>query len=116
MEEDVGVGDQDETEGSGHMAGLWLALTDWKVWWMAVALTAQIVGLSFNAYFPTLSQTLGYSTTITLVLCAPPFIWTTIVAFAVSRYVASPQSSLRDSLLTHYLGILTKLGNGSGIQ
>lgn len=85
MEEDVGVGDSDETEGTGHAAGLIMALTDWKVWWMALALTSQVVGLSFNAYFPTLSKTMGYNTTVSLVLCAPPFIFTTIVAFVLSR-------------------------------
>ena len=85
MEEDVGVGDQSGEEGTGAAAGLTMAFTDWKVWWMALALTSQVVGLSFNAYFPTLSTTLGYDTTISLVLCAPPWIFTTILAFVVSR-------------------------------
>lgn len=48
MSEDVGVGDQDETEKGGHADGLWLAISDWKVWWLAFALTAQVVALSFN--------------------------------------------------------------------
>ncbi|KAF8915937.1 MFS general substrate transporter [Mucidula mucida] len=86
MEEDVGVGDQGETEEGGQIRGLILAIKDWKVWWMSLALTAQVIGLSFNAYFPTLSQTMGYSYTISLVLCAPPFIFTTIMAFIVSRH------------------------------
>ncbi|QRW04887.1 major facilitator superfamily transporter [Ceratobasidium sp. AG-Ba] len=46
-------------EGAFH--GFFLAIKDWKVWWLALALTAQVVGLSFNAYFPTLTATLGYN-------------------------------------------------------
>lgn len=86
MEEDAGVGDEDETEVGGQAAGLWLALKDWKVWWMSLALTSQVVALSFNAYFPTLSATLGFNPTVTLLLCAPPFIFTAILAFFLSRH------------------------------
>jgi hypothetical protein len=83
MEEDAGIGDQEETEGGA--SGLWQAITDWKVWWLALALTSQVVALSFNAYFPTLSATMGYNTTVTLLLCAPPFIFAAILAFVLSR-------------------------------
>ncbi|KAI0322458.1 MFS general substrate transporter [Amylostereum chailletii] len=82
MVEDVGVGD----EASGHLAGLKMALTDWKVYWLALALTSMVVSLSFNAFFPTLTATLGYSPTITLLLCAPPWAFATIVAFIVNRH------------------------------
>ncbi|RXW25280.1 hypothetical protein EST38_g566 [Candolleomyces aberdarensis] len=87
MEEDAaGVGDEEETEGQSHGRGLWLAITDWRVWWMAFALTSQVVALSFNAYFPTLSQTMGFNRTVTLLLCAPPFAFSAVVAFLVSRH------------------------------
>ncbi|TBU48995.1 MFS general substrate transporter [Dichomitus squalens] len=86
MQEDAGVGDEGETEVGGHGAGLWLAIKDWKVWWMAFAMTSQVVALSFNAYFPTLSATMGFNPTVTLLLCAPPFVFTAIMAFAVSRH------------------------------
>ncbi|KAF8231887.1 sugar transporter [Tricholoma matsutake] len=84
MEEDAGVGDQEETEGS--TSGLWLAVTDWKVWWFSLALTSQVVALSFNAFFPTLSATMGFNTTVTLLLCAPPFVFTALLAFVLSRH------------------------------
>lgn len=53
MAEDVGEGDEeDHYEGHNQWRGLSLAITDWKVWWLAFALLSQVVSLSFNAYFP----------------------------------------------------------------
>ncbi|KAL7282267.1 MFS general substrate transporter [Trametes coccinea BRFM310] len=86
MEEDAGVGDEAETEVGGMASGLWMAVKDWKVWWMAFAMTSQVVALSFNAYFPTLSATMGFDPTVTLLLCAPPFVFTAIMAFVISRH------------------------------
>lgn len=45
-----------------------------------------VVSLSFNAFFPTLTATLGYGRTRTLLLCAPPWAFATIVAFSVTRH------------------------------
>jgi len=86
MEEDyAGLGDQGETE-QGHTAGFVSAMSDWKVWWLALTLTSIIVSLSFHAFFPTLSATMGYNRTITLLLCAPPWVFATLVAFVVTRH------------------------------
>jgi hypothetical protein len=86
MEEDVGVGDNDETESKfGRCGGVFATLSDWKVWWLALAVMSLITSLSFNAFFPTLTETLGYGSTVTLLLCAPPWIVATGVAFAISR-------------------------------
>lgn len=87
MAEDAGVGDEDETEPKGHARGFVMAMTDWKVWWLALALTSMVVSLSFNAFFPTLSATMGFNSTVTLLLCAPPWAFATIVAFGVTRFV-----------------------------
>lgn len=84
MEEDAGVGDESETE-VGQVEGLVMTLKDWRVWCMALAMCSQVIALSFNGYFPTLSATLGYNTTVTLLLCAPPFAWTAIEAWFWSR-------------------------------
>jgi len=86
MEEDAGVGDESETEAGGASRGLWLAISDWRVWWMAFLMLSQVVALSFNSYFPTLSATMGFNGTVTLLLCAPPFIWAAIEAYLVSRH------------------------------
>lgn len=101
MEEDyAGIGDQVETE-QGHTAGFISAMTDWKVWWLALALMSIVVSLSFNAFFPTLSATMGYNRTITLLLCAPPWIFATLVAFAVTRFVFSKIFSAIVHFTTH---------------
>ncbi|KAJ7047420.1 MFS general substrate transporter [Mycena alexandri] len=86
MTEDAGVGDQNETEQGGPFHGLFLAFTDWRVWWLAFALTAQVVALSFNAFFPTLTATLGFSPTVTLLLCAPPFAIAALAAFLLAQH------------------------------
>lgn len=83
LQEDMG---SDEEIESGGLAGLWMAITDWKVWWMALLLTSWTVTLSFNTYFPTLSATMGFNRTVTLLMCAPPFLFTAIVAFILSRH------------------------------
>jgi len=86
MEEDYAdIGDQAETE-QGHLTGFISAVTDWKIWWLAVALTGIVVSLSYNVFFPTLSATMGYSRTVTLLLCAPPWVLATLVTFALTRH------------------------------
>ena len=66
---------------------MWLAIKDREVWWMAYAMTSQVVALSFNGYFPTLSATMGFNPTVTLLISAPPFVFTAIMTFTVFRSV-----------------------------
>lgn len=85
MKED-GLVDEGETDNTkGQATGLMLALSDWKVWWLSIALTSMVVSLSFNAFFPTLSATLGYSPIVTLLLCSPPWAFAALVGFKTSR-------------------------------
>ncbi|KAG2141190.1 major facilitator superfamily domain-containing protein [Suillus bovinus] len=86
MEEDAGVGDQSETEHGGHGHGFYLAITDWKVWLFSFLCAAQALAESFTVYFPTLTATLGYNSTVTLLLVAPPFVFAAAVVFAVARH------------------------------
>lgn len=67
--------------GSGAMAGFVIALTDWKVWYIALTLFLMVISLSFHIYFPTLTATMGYDPIITLLLCAPP--WLIAAAWAL---------------------------------
>ncbi|GAA5998021.1 uncharacterized protein JCM10292_002267 [Rhodotorula paludigena] len=83
MTEDVGA--KDETKVSNWKA-LRMALLDYKLWVMALAFTSMTVGLSFNQFFPQITSTLGYGNTESLLLCAPPFAFAAICAFAVSMH------------------------------
>ncbi|CAA7259721.1 unnamed protein product [Cyclocybe aegerita] len=89
MAEDVGhredIPEQSMKGSLGRWPGLYLAVTDLKVWWLAIALLFMCVSLSFHAYFPTLSATMGYGTTVSLLLCAPPWLFATAAALALSR-------------------------------
>jgi len=76
-----------------HFLGLVMALQDWKVWWLFLAMASMTVSLSFNVFFPTLSATMGYSRTVTLLLCTPPWVFATAAALFGSRH--SDQSGER---------------------
>ncbi|KAG8688454.1 actin [Ceratobasidium sp. 423] len=54
MAEDVGGEVDKDSSEEGHLYGFFLAMKDWKIWWLAVALTGITIGLSFNAYFQSL--------------------------------------------------------------
>ncbi|KAG1754611.1 MFS general substrate transporter [Suillus lakei] len=60
------------------------ALVDWRVWWLGAILGFMIASLSYSNFFPTLSATMGYNPTISLLLCAPPWILGTATSFIVA--------------------------------
>jgi len=86
MLEDVETHSDSRTPVSGPFLGFHLAVSDWKVWWLALTFAAMAVSLSFHVYFPTLVATLGYGPTITLLLCALPWLFATGVALQLSRH------------------------------
>ena len=47
------------------------------------------MSLSTNTFFPTLTATLGYNRTVTLLLCAPPWLFAIIAALVVTKPVLS---------------------------
>lgn len=70
--------DHDET--SSKWEGLKLAFTDpvlYVIWLMQLGLNT---AAAFTNFFPTIVKTLGYSTTITLLLSAPPYIFAAILS------------------------------------
>lgn len=77
LAEDAGEADED-TAGESIWDGIRLALTDVKVYIFALMSCSQLLALSFVNFFPTLAETLGYGTTVSLLLCAPPWIWAAI--------------------------------------
>ncbi|KAG2043838.1 major facilitator superfamily domain-containing protein [Suillus americanus] len=82
---DDGNGRMDGPGKQTTMKGLRDALSDWKVWWFTVALIVDHIALSYGMYFPTLVATMGYDTTVTLLLTTPPSVLGIIGAFAFSR-------------------------------
>jgi len=74
--------DEAERSGSGAIHGLKLAVTDPKVWALAVVYFTYLTGLSFAQYFPSITKTLGFNTTITLLLTFPPWAFATVFALA----------------------------------
>lgn len=79
MTEDVGEADADSAEQS-PFAGLIMAVKDVKIYVMMLTFTAYVVGLSFNAFFPTLTGTLGFGYVPTLLMSAPPWVFSCIVS------------------------------------
>ncbi|KAJ9422868.1 Indoleamine 2,3-dioxygenase-domain-containing protein [Fusarium oxysporum] len=79
MIEDVGEADEDSSEESAFY-GLKLAVKDLKIYIMMLTFTAYVVGLSFNAFFPSLTETLGFGYVPTLLMSAPPWVFSCIVS------------------------------------
>ncbi|OLN87695.1 putative transporter C1683.12-like protein 12 [Colletotrichum chlorophyti] len=79
MTEDVGEADAD-SEDMGPMDGLIMAVKDVKIYVMMLTFTAYVVGLSFNAFFPTLTRTLGFGYVPTLLMSSPPWAFSCIIS------------------------------------
>ncbi|KAG2153348.1 major facilitator superfamily domain-containing protein [Suillus clintonianus] len=77
LAEDAGEADQDSAEAS-VFEGFKMAIKDPKVPVFMFMCCSQLLGLSFVNFFPTLTSTLGYSTTVTLLMSAPPWIFASI--------------------------------------
>lgn len=71
MLEDVGEADTDSKD-QGITDGLVMAMKDSKVWLMMFALTAFVVGLSFNAFFVSTGFTLVWSSVKLMKICSQP--------------------------------------------
>lgn len=78
-EADVDVGG-----GMSQLAGLKLAMTDIKTYVLAIAYMSITGASGFQNYFPTLTATLGYNQTISLLLVAPPYIFMVFYSMAHS--------------------------------
>ncbi|KAF8137265.1 major facilitator superfamily domain-containing protein [Boletus edulis] len=73
----LGEADQDSSETT-IFDGFKLAIRDVKVWIFVFISCFQSVGTSFGNFFPTLTKTLGYNTTDTLLMSAPPWAFASI--------------------------------------
>ncbi|KAG9375523.1 hypothetical protein A1F94_013898 [Pyrenophora tritici-repentis] len=64
----------DSMEPVSMMEGLRQACRDKRTWLFCLMQNFHLSACSFNSFFPTVVKTLGFSTTITLVLTCPPFL------------------------------------------
>lgn len=66
------VGDKGQASA---MEGLKQACKDPKTWIFCLMQNFHLSACSFNSFFPTVVKTLGFSTTVTLVMTCPPFLF-----------------------------------------
>jgi hypothetical protein len=88
MEEETATGGRHQGPVEGF-SGLVDALVDRRVWWLGTTLSFMVASLSCSNFFPTLSATMGYNPTISLLLCAPPWILGTATSFIVAWSVVT---------------------------
>lgn len=67
--------DVDQPGGMSQLKGLKLAITDVKTYALAIAHLGINGAAGFQNFFPVLTETLGYSDTISLLLVAPPYMF-----------------------------------------
>jgi hypothetical protein len=70
--------DVDDSGGMSHVKRLFLAMKDLRVHVMAIGYMTHTAAGGFQFVFPTLTKTLGYSNTVSLLLCAPPYVFVAI--------------------------------------
>ncbi|KAI9899850.1 hypothetical protein N3K66_004112 [Trichothecium roseum] len=72
---DAAESDVDVGGAKAQINGLKLALRDPKVWILTIAYHAFIGAGGFQNFFPTLTSTLGFNDTVSLLLVAPPYVF-----------------------------------------
>jgi hypothetical protein len=85
--------DVDEGGGMSQLTGLKLAMTDPRTYMLAVAYMCITGASGFQNFFPTLTKTLGYSSTVSLLLVAPPYIF--MVIYSLCHSFASDRARNR---------------------
>lgn len=71
-------------EGTSVWTGLREACTDWRTWVFCLMDNMHLSANGFKNFLPSVIKTLGYNTTITLVLTCPPYLFAAFVSVAVS--------------------------------
>ena len=88
MQEDVDMSGDYGVQQKGVSEGFWLAVSDLNVWILTMTQFFLTISGGFTGWFPTIVSTLGYNPTATLLLCAPPYLLTTVITFMAARWVA----------------------------
>jgi len=76
--------DEDEAGGMSQLKGLKLAMVDPKTYILAIAYMCVTGAAGFQNFFPTLTATLGYNHIVSLLLCAPPYVFMVFWSFGHS--------------------------------
>ncbi|KAJ9657848.1 hypothetical protein H2198_004044 [Neophaeococcomyces mojaviensis] len=79
---DAAEADVDEPGLKSQLHGLKLAFTDIKTYILAIAYMCITGAAGFQNFFPTLTATLGYNHTVSLLLVAPPYVFMTFWSYA----------------------------------
>ncbi|RDW68938.1 putative MFS transporter [Aspergillus mulundensis] len=85
--------DVDEAGKGSQIKGLKMAFSDVKTYALAVAYMAITGASGFQNFFPSLTATLGYNKTISLLLVAPPYIF--MVAYSLAHSYLSDRYQSR---------------------
>lgn len=81
---DAAEADEDEAGSMSQYKGFKLAMTDSKTYILAIAYMCITGAAGFQNFFPTLTATLGYDHIVSLLLCAPPYVFMVFYSFAHS--------------------------------
>jgi hypothetical protein len=77
-------------EGTSVMTGLIEAASDWRTWVFCLMDNLHLSANGFKNFLPSVMETLGYNTTVTLVLTCPPYLVAGVVsiltAWSSGRY------------------------------
>ncbi|KAL5439227.1 hypothetical protein PMIN07_010712 [Paraphaeosphaeria minitans] len=92
-------------QGKGARAGFMQALRDPRLYLFVFMQNMHLSATSFNQFFPTVVSSLGFSTTITLVLTAPPSLVAGIVGIAVG--ISSGKFNERTWHISAMMGLAT---------
>jgi len=81
LEEDIGQDDWVDSHHQSFAVGLKLAFTDIKTYVLMFMLFGIVASGTVTNFFPTVVQTLGKSSVVTLLLTAPPYVLAVITTF-----------------------------------
>ncbi|KAK6382975.1 hypothetical protein LTS17_003645 [Exophiala oligosperma] len=73
-----------DTERGSMLLGVRLAVSDYKVWLLALIIITKTSAGAVTSFIPTLVKNFGYGKIETLLLVAPPYIFAAVMALAVS--------------------------------
>ncbi|ODN84940.1 hypothetical protein, variant [Cryptococcus amylolentus CBS 6039] len=82
MERDGGQRDEDD---EGMFKGLMMALTDYRLYLLAIIIITKTTAAAVTQFIPTVIQTFKFNKVITLLLSAPPYLVASVISLLVSR-------------------------------